>query len=62
MKEPIDLKLYGWNEFFEAYFSEYAGDGFSPARVAVENRNNYELYSEYGELTAEKSGKLFYNS
>lgn len=56
------LKLYGWNEFFEAYFSEYAGNGLSAARVAVENRNNYELYSEFGELTAEKSGKLFYNS
>ncbi len=56
------LKNYGWNEFFEAYFSEYAGDGFSPARVSVEHRNYYELYSEHGELTAEKAGKLFYNA
>jgi ribosome biogenesis GTPase len=56
------LKLYGWNDFFEAYFNEYAGNGLSAARVAVENRNNYELYSELGELIAEKSGKFFYNA
>lgn len=56
------LKIYGWNDFFEAYFAEYSSDGFSPARIAVENRNNYELYSEFGEMTAEKSGKLFYQS
>ena len=62
MKDQKDLKLYGWNEFFEAYFSEYTSDGLAPARVAVENRNNYELYSQFGELTAEKTGKLFYNA
>ncbi|MCI0448602.1 MAG: ribosome small subunit-dependent GTPase A [Chlorobi bacterium] len=62
MKNLKDLRLYGWNEFFEAYFNEYASDGLAPARVAVEHRNNYELYSEYGELIAEKSGKLFYNA
>lgn len=56
------LKIYGWNDFFEAYFAEYSSDGLAPARVAVENRNNYELYSGFGELIAEKSGKLFFQS
>lgn len=56
------LHKYGWNEYFEAQFSEFASDGYLPARVAVEHRNNYELYSQFGELIAEKSGKLFYNS
>jgi len=63
LKEFKDLTRYGWNEFFEAYFSEYTStDGLSAARVALEHRNYYELYSEHGELRAEKSGKLFYNS
>jgi ribosome biogenesis GTPase / thiamine phosphate phosphatase len=57
-----DLKNFGWNEFYEAYFSEYAGNGFLPARISVEHRNYYELYSAAGELTAEKSGKLFYQA
>lgn len=57
-----DLSIYGWNDYFEAYFSEYSSDGFSPARIAVEHRNYYELYCEFDGLTAEKSGKLFYNA
>jgi ribosome biogenesis GTPase len=62
LKEQKDLKIYGWNEFFEAYFIEYASNGYTPARVSVEHRNYYELYSGLGELNAEKSGKLFYQA
>jgi len=57
-----DLSKYGWNEYFEAYFAEYASGGYSPARVSVEHRNYYGLYSLSGELMADKSGKLFFNS
>jgi ribosome biogenesis GTPase / thiamine phosphate phosphatase len=57
-----ELKSFGWDEYFEAQFSEYAAEGFSPARISVEHRNNYELYSAFGELTAEKAGKLFYQA
>jgi ribosome biogenesis GTPase len=56
------LNKYGWNDFFEASFSEYKGKGVTAARIAVEHRNYYELYSEHGDITADKSGKLFYNS
>jgi len=56
------LKNYGWNDFFEACFAEYAGKDMHAARVSIEHRNYYELYSEFGELTAEKSGKLFYST
>jgi ribosome biogenesis GTPase len=62
LKGIVDLKKFGWNEYFEAYFSEYASNGVLPARVAVERRNYYELYSNIGKLTADKRGKLFYNS
>jgi ribosome biogenesis GTPase / thiamine phosphate phosphatase len=62
LTKPNTLKNYGWNEFFEAYFSEFTEEGFVPARISVEHRNYYEIYSELGELTAEKAGKLFYNN
>lgn len=62
MSNLNDLKSFGWDEYFEAQFSDYASGGFLPARISVEHRNNYELYSGLGELTAEKSGKLFYQA
>lgn len=62
MSDFNNLKTYGWDSFFEAYFSEVTGDGHIPARVSLEHRNYYELYSSAGELTAEKSGKLFYQA
>jgi ribosome biogenesis GTPase len=56
------LNKYGWNDFFEALFAEYAPSGLKAARIAVEHRNYYELYSELGDITSDKSGKLFYNT
>lgn len=55
------LNSFGWHPFFEAYFNEYAGTGLSAGRVAIENKSNYLLYTGYGELNAEISGKMFYN-
>ncbi len=62
MNNKYDIKNFGWNDYFSAYFSEYESQNLNPARVSVEHRNYYELYSVYGELTAEKSGKLFYSA
>ncbi len=53
----MDLTKLGWNSFFENSFKELKGSGYTMARVAVQNRNNYSLFSEDGELTAEISGK-----
>jgi ribosome biogenesis GTPase len=55
------LYSFGYHPFFEAYFSEFAEQGYSVGRVAIENKTNYLIYSENGELTAEISGKMFYN-
>ncbi len=54
------LNTFGYHPFFEAYFNEYSEPGLSVGRVAIENKSNFLLYSEYGELTAEISGKMFY--
>jgi ribosome biogenesis GTPase len=55
------LNSFGYHPFFEAYFNEYSEQGFSVGRVAIENKTNYLLYTGQGELTAEISGKMFYN-
>lgn len=61
MEKYTNLNQFGWHPFFEAYFSEYAGNGYSAGRVAIENKSNYLLYTEFGELLAEISGKMFYD-
>jgi len=57
-----ELVKFGWNDFFEACFSEFSGNGLLPARVAVEHKNSYVLYSKLGDLNAEKAGKFFYSA
>lgn len=56
------LEAFGWNGFFEACFQSYDEPDTCPARVAVEHGQTYRLYSQYGELTAEVSGRLRHQS
>jgi len=58
----MNLQDYGYNTFFELHFRECASDGHIPGRVAVQNKTNYEVYTEFGELTAEVSGKLMFDA
>ena len=51
----IDL---GWNTFFEKTFEPYRAIGYFAARIAQENRTNYVVLCENGELLAELSGKF----
>ncbi len=53
-----DLTAFGWNEFFEAKFESYAGEGFAAGRVALEHKNLFRVYTQNGEVSAEISGKL----
>jgi ribosome biogenesis GTPase / thiamine phosphate phosphatase len=52
------LKKYGWNQFFQESFEPYRLKGFSVGRVFVEHTRIYRLYTEFGELLGEVSGKL----
>ena len=54
----MDLTIFGWNEFFEAGFRSYKGQGYAAGRVALEHKNLFRVYTEYGEVRAEVSGKL----
>jgi ribosome biogenesis GTPase len=56
------LRQFGWNNFYEAYFAEYAAEGIVPARVLVQHRDRYILVSEFGELTGIVSGKFLHEA
>jgi ribosome biogenesis GTPase len=52
------LDSLGWTPALEDQFAPYAADGLEPARVAVEHRGAYLLYTTRGEQPAELAGRL----
>ena len=58
----MNLKELGWDPFFEKHFDRYRNKGFTPARIALEERNLYIAYSELGELTGKVSGRFRHNT
>jgi ribosome biogenesis GTPase len=58
----MNLNQYGYNTFFEDHFREYSGNGYIAGRVAIQNKSNYVVYSEHGELNAEVSGKMMFDA
>ena len=52
------LAQLGWTPALEDQFAPYAAEGLEPARVAVEHRDAYVLYTPRGERQAELSGRL----
>lgn len=58
----INLISLGWNNFFDKNFQQYYKNGFEAARVIEENKTNYLLFTKYGEVPGEVTGKLLFNS
>jgi ribosome biogenesis GTPase len=54
----MDLKQFGWSDFFEERFQPLSQAGLEAARVAVEHRAGYRVYSAHGELAAEVAGRF----
>ncbi len=52
------LAQFGWTPALEEAFVPHAADGLEPARVAVEHRDAYLLYTARGERWAELAGRL----
>jgi ribosome biogenesis GTPase / thiamine phosphate phosphatase len=52
------LDSLGWTPALEDQFAPHAADGLEPARVAVEHRGAYVLYTARGERRAELAGRL----
>ena len=53
-----ELEALGWSEVLAAQFEPYESEGLIPARVAVEHRSAYVVYTTAGELPAEVVGRL----
>ena len=48
----------GWSSSWQTEFEPYAERGLAPARVAVQHRGEYVLYTDHGEVRARLSGRL----
>lgn len=55
---PLNLKDYGWSNSFASDFAALSIPHTSPARVALDHRELYVLYTEQGDRTATLSGRF----
>ena len=61
--DPIkSLRELGWNSFFQEHFESMKVPRSVPGRVVSESKGSYQVYGQYGELTAKISGKMRYRS
>jgi ribosome biogenesis GTPase len=58
--QPGALEDLGWDQFFQKHFQALKSLDLVPARVISESRGSFQVYSQYGELTARISGKMRY--
>jgi len=58
----MNLEKYGFDDYFKKEFKQYEEKGFKPARVTMEEKGMYKLYTEIGEVTAKVSGKFQYEA
>jgi len=58
----MGLTKLGWNSERDEQFAPYRAKGFIPARVAVEDKHFYRVWTEHAELTAQVTGKFIHES
>jgi ribosome biogenesis GTPase len=58
----MNLQSLGADPSISGAFERYAAQGLTLGRVAMSNRDQYRLYAEGGELSAEPSGTLWYRT
>ncbi len=56
----MDLHKLGWSSFYAKAFEIFSAGEFLPARVAVQHKGHYVLYSNVGELQGRITGRLRY--
>jgi len=57
-----DLEELGWDSFFQEHFQALKITDSVPARVISESKGSFQVYCQYGELTARISGKMWYRT
>jgi ribosome biogenesis GTPase / thiamine phosphate phosphatase len=60
--QPGNLEDFGWNSFFQKHFQTLKIPDTVPARVVSESKGSFQVYSQYGELTAKISGRMRYRA
>ncbi|MFC2020251.1 ribosome small subunit-dependent GTPase A [Chloroflexota bacterium] len=60
--QPSNLEDLGWCPFFQKQFQTLKILDSVPARVISESKGSFQVYSQYGELTAKLSGKMRYRA
>ena len=58
----MNLESLGWNSFFAQNFDRHFPQEYTVGRVAQEQKNIYIIYTEFGEIAAEISGKMHYRA
>src|SRR5581483_8426688 len=58
----MSLTKLGWNSSREEQFAPYSAAGLVPARVAVEDKHYYRVWTENAELIAQIAGKLIHEA
>jgi len=56
--QSMKLEVLGWSPFFQEHFQKISLPNSIPARVISVSKNSFQLYSEYGVLTAGIAGKM----
>jgi len=54
----MNMESLGWTSSRQHQFEQYGSDGLLPARIAEEHRERYVVFGEFGERSAEITGKL----
>ncbi len=62
MMQEMSLDMLGWDSHFAEHFQPFGAEGLVAARVAVEHRGAYVVYTELGELRAELTGRARHNA
>jgi ribosome biogenesis GTPase / thiamine phosphate phosphatase len=58
----MSLTKLGWNAARDEQFAPYLAKGFIPARVAVEDKHFYRVWTAEAELSAQITGKLMHEA
>lgn len=56
------IDLFGYDDFFRDSFQSLKRDDLIPGRIATENKNNYVVFTEQGDITSEVCGSLMFAS
>ncbi len=56
------LEILGFNQYFNKLFTPFEEQDFAIGRVVQENKSRYQLYTQFGWLMGELTGKLLFTT